>query len=37
MQVTTILAIVLTVGIICAIYGLALYMLGVIWKAWGDE
>jgi hypothetical protein len=35
--VTVALAIVGTVGIICAIYGLALYMLGVVWKAWGDK
>ena len=34
---TTVIAIVLTVGIICAAYGLALFMLGVIWKAWGDS
>jgi len=35
--VTTIVAIVVTVALICAFYGLALFLLGVIWNAWGDK
>ena len=34
---TVAIALVLMVGIICAVYGLALYMLGVIWNAWSDK